>query len=190
MNPFQLSQRSDTAGGRTVSVSREQYQECYSEIAKSQSLRAIEDPAQRLAALRRVNNLKTLSFEKGDKRDGKLFVANSSPAGISFGITEAYAGGDGVPQITEVKYKLSVQETSRLRDWLNSGIESKVQPTITENQLHDLTFKLVAECERAMKQRDEYQSTGKSTAAHGGSHDTAFGFILREQLTQMGIKIA
>lgn len=39
---------------------------------------------------------------------------------------------------------------------------------------------LIAECERAMAQRDEFLKTGKSTAGHGGSHDTLFGFILRQ----------
>ena len=39
---------------------------------------------------------------------------------------------------------------------------------------------LVAECERAMRQREEFLKTGVSTASHGGSHDTCFPAILRK----------
>lgn len=46
--------------------------------------------------------------------------------------------------------------------------------------LDSLTAALVAECERAMAQRDKFRETGVSTASHGGSHDTLFGQILRE----------
>lgn len=44
----------------------------------------------------------------------------------------------------------------------------------------ELERALIAECERAMLQRDEFLRTGVSTAAHGGSHDTLFGHILRK----------
>jgi hypothetical protein len=44
----------------------------------------------------------------------------------------------------------------------------------------ELEAALVAECERAMAQRDEFKRTGISTASHGGSHDTCFGQILRD----------
>jgi hypothetical protein len=53
----------------------------------------------------------------------------------------------------------------------------------TESAFAALEFDLIAECERAMKQRDEFKATGVSTAAHGGSHDTLFGFILRKHLS-------
>ena len=43
----------------------------------------------------------------------------------------------------------------------------------------ELVAALIAECERAMAQRDEYLKTGVSTASHGGSHDTRFHDILR-----------
>ncbi len=48
--------------------------------------------------------------------------------------------------------------------------------------LSALEHDLIVECERAMKQRDEYLRTGISTAAPGQSHDTIFGFILRKHL--------
>jgi len=41
---------------------------------------------------------------------------------------------------------------------------------------------LIIECERAMRQRDEFLRTGISTAGHGGSHDTCFGTIVRNAL--------
>ena len=41
---------------------------------------------------------------------------------------------------------------------------------------------LIIECERAIKQHAEFLLTGVSTAAHGGSHDTCFGHILRKHL--------
>lgn len=47
-------------------------------------------------------------------------------------------------------------------------------------KLEALTTALIAECERAMKQRDEFRWTGVSTAAPGQSHDTIFGKILRD----------
>lgn len=49
---------------------------------------------------------------------------------------------------------------------------------------HDspLQHDLVVECERAMKQRDEYLRTKISTAGHGGSHDTCFTAILRNHI--------
>lgn len=43
-----------------------------------------------------------------------------------------------------------------------------------DNLLKDLTI----EHERAIGQRDKYLQTGVSTASHGGSHDTCFGFII------------
>jgi hypothetical protein len=51
---------------------------------------------------------------------------------------------------------------------------------VQETAFAALETALIAECERAMKQRDEFQRTGVSTAAHGGSHDTLFGHILRQ----------
>jgi hypothetical protein len=55
----------------------------------------------------------------------------------------------------------------------------KVVP-LSEEQIEALELALIAECERAMKQRDEFLRTGVSTAAHhGASHDTCLGHILR-----------
>ena len=47
---------------------------------------------------------------------------------------------------------------------------------------HGLENALIAECERAMRQRNTFLKSGKSTAGHGRSHDTCFGFILRKFL--------
>lgn len=44
---------------------------------------------------------------------------------------------------------------------------------------------LVLETERAIRQRDEFLKTGKSTAGHGGSHDTAFSFIVRQFVEEL-----
>lgn len=53
-------------------------------------------------------------------------------------------------------------------------------PTVaTPAAIDALETALIAECERAMLQRDEFKRTGVSTASHGGSHDTCFGLILR-----------
>jgi hypothetical protein len=51
---------------------------------------------------------------------------------------------------------------------------------ITRTAFAALETALIVECERAMKQRDEFHRTGISTASHGGSHDTIFGHILRQ----------
>jgi hypothetical protein len=48
-----------------------------------------------------------------------------------------------------------------------------------------LVNELVAELERAIRQRDEFQRTGISTASHGGSHDTCIGVILRKYLPEL-----
>ena len=47
-------------------------------------------------------------------------------------------------------------------------------------KLDEISNELIFETERAIKQRDEYLKTGISTASHGGSHDTCFGFILNK----------
>lgn len=39
---------------------------------------------------------------------------------------------------------------------------------------------LLQEHERAIKQRDTYILTGRSTASHGGSHDTCFKRIIEQ----------
>lgn len=53
-------------------------------------------------------------------------------------------------------------------------------PTVaTPAAIDALEMALIAECERAMLQRDEFKRTGVSTASHSGSHDTCFGLILR-----------
>lgn len=39
---------------------------------------------------------------------------------------------------------------------------------------------LLQEHERAIKQRDTFILTGKSTASHGGSHDTCFKHIVEQ----------
>lgn len=41
---------------------------------------------------------------------------------------------------------------------------------------------LIAECERAMKERDQFLKTGVVTAGHGGSNDTCFLAILKKHL--------
>lgn len=53
---------------------------------------------------------------------------------------------------------------------------------VTEAGIEFLNTLLVAECERAMRQRDEFLKTGVSTSAHGGAFDTCFGHILRANL--------
>jgi hypothetical protein len=54
----------------------------------------------------------------------------------------------------------------------------------------DLVHDLVIETERAIKQRDEFLKTGVSTAGHGGSHDTCFGFIVRKYMAKLGTRPA
>jgi hypothetical protein len=56
-----------------------------------------------------------------------------------------------------------------------------------DNLLKDLTI----ETERAIKQHARWVATGKSTASHGGSHDTCFGFILAKYIatTQRLLKV-
>jgi hypothetical protein len=58
--------------------------------------------------------------------------------------------------------------------------ETAVQPEI---DLVALETELVAECERAMRQRDEYLKTGARTGANGGAWDTVFGYIVRKHLS-------
>ena len=68
---------------------------------------------------------------------------------------------------------------SALDKW-NAGV-APAQDTQVEIP-HGLENALIAECERAMRQRDTFLKSGKSTAGHGRSHDTCFGFILRKFL--------
>lgn len=52
-------------------------------------------------------------------------------------------------------------------------------------EFDELNRALDVECERAMRQRDTYKATDVSTAGHGGSHDTCFGFILRTHFKKL-----
>lgn len=98
-------------------------------------------------------------------------------------------GRDGV-RITELTGRL-VDGSGRKDKYPDGVIRSKPAREEEANFVHAamnahvprdiaaLELALIAECERAMAQRDEFLKTGKSTAGHGGSHDTLFGFILR-----------
>lgn len=79
----------------------------------------------------------------------------------------------------EVRFKwvmIEIEEMKRERNELAAQLASLSK--------HDspLQHDLVIECERAMKQRDEYLRTKVSTAGHGGSHDTCFTAILRNHI--------
>lgn len=65
--------------------------------------------------------------------------------------------------------------TAEMAEFFNSARER-----FQAEKFAALEAALIAECERAMQQRDEFKRTGVSTAGHGGSHDTIFGFILRQ----------
>lgn len=75
------------------------------------------------------------------------------------------------PGMTEV----GAQE---IADRINAGALKKKPESTTD--LSALENDLIRECERAISQRDEFLKTSVSTAGHGGSHDTCFGFILRK----------
>jgi hypothetical protein len=59
-----------------------------------------------------------------------------------------------------------------------AAVKAFLPQSDVDNLLKDLTI----ETERAIYQRDKFQQTGVSTASHGGSHDTCFGFILAKYI--------
>lgn len=56
---------------------------------------------------------------------------------------------------------------------------------IPEGWEERLNHALVLESERAIKQRDKFLETGVVTAGNGGSHDTAFSFIVKQFMTEL-----
>lgn len=63
----------------------------------------------------------------------------------------------------------------------NGQMNSTLKPA--EESVVDLLVKeLLQEHERAINQRDTFILTGKSTASHGGSHDTCFKHIVEKHL--------
>lgn len=53
-----------------------------------------------------------------------------------------------------------------------------------EEFLSELVDVIIREHERAIIQRDKFLETGKSTASHGGSHDTCFRQCIRELISK------
>jgi len=56
---------------------------------------------------------------------------------------------------------------------------------IPEGWEERLNHALVIESERAIKQRDKFLETGVVTAGNGGSHDTAFSFIVNKFMNEL-----
>lgn len=58
--------------------------------------------------------------------------------------------------------------------------QSAERVSLTAVAFEALETDLIAECERAMRQRDEFLRTGVRTGGDGMAWDTCFGFILRK----------
>lgn len=72
-------------------------------------------------------------------------------------------------------------EATKDRDQLRQRV-AELEATLAGKISEELSHDLLVECERAIKQRDEFLRTGVSTAGHGGSHDTCFDYIVRRHL--------
>lgn len=85
----------------------------------------------------------------------------------------------GVPK----HFKASAESTAKsLECSLRFRTKNAERVSVPDGWIESLCGDLVIECERAMRQRDEFLKTGNSKCSHGGSHDTCFGIIVRRHL--------
>jgi len=98
-----------------------------------------------------------------------------------------YAAID-VPEDFDIS-KLQVSMTTDTEDEFSlKAVDFRILPEpqpVADEWFEALNRELVLESERAIEQRDKFLITGKSTAGHGGSHDTCFSTIVRKYFAML-----